>query len=440
MQKKLIALAVASVFAAPAFAATSNVDIFGKVGVEVSSTTNGKPSSSNATSSERNMNVDSSQNTELGMKGAEDLGGGLSATWQIAVDVRMDGVGTNFAPRNTYVGLKSKSMGEVRIGKHDTPYKSSTGKLDMFTGTVADYNSLMGTSGFTAATGTGFSTVGGVAGTDVTNFTGTSTSNTQFDARPNSLIAYISPDFGGFGFSAAYVAINEDLRDDQTGRQTKDGQAYSLAANYSNGPIFVTAAYEKQRGARSNFGSMSNNDGYGSQDDPADQKAWKLGVGLDLAGFNFNAIYERLTDNVSGCSVTFGYSGNAQGLLRDTCSHERNAWYLGAGYKMGNVKLKAAYTHMGSMDGQSNTGAKQWAVGADYSMSKRTTVYALYTKLTNDDDAAYSIGQGGTSQPTNILLNTRTAPGLTGGANVGLGDLAGGADPSAFAVGVVHTF
>lgn len=463
MQKKLIALAVAGVFAAPAFAATSNVDIFGKVGVEMSYTSNGKPGTRDfggytdtVTGSERDFNVDSSQNTELGMKGSEDLGGGLSAVWQIAVDVRIDGVGDNFAPRNTFVGLKSKSLGEVRIGKHDTPYKMSTGKLDLFTGTIADYNTLIGTSGFNLASNTtGRTSVTASTGSAVYvaqafGFTGTSTSNTQFDARPNNVVAYLSPDFSGFSFAGAYVAMNEDTVDDQTSRKTTEGQAYSLSASYTNGPIFVTGAYEKQKASKSNAGGLNNVTGYGSGDNPAEQAAWKLGVGLTFGTLKLNGLYERLTDNVSGCDVSVNYTGATLGVERDTCSHERNAWMLGAAYGIGAVTLKAQYTHMGDMDQQNRTGAKQWTVGADYALSKRTTVYALYTKLTNEEHAAYSLGQGGTSSPTNVLSNDRGQDGFpgacggdgmgSGGSNIGLCDLHGGADPDAFAVGIVHTF
>ena len=42
---------------------------------------------------------------------------------------------------------------------------------------------------------------------------------------------------------------------------------------------------------------------------------------------------------------------------------------------------------------QLNTGAKQYSLGFDHNMSKRTTVYALYSKLNNDDQCRYGSGR-----------------------------------------------
>ena len=337
----------------------------------------------------------------------------------MAVDIRVDGTdstfnsstastsGQNFASRNTFVGVESKSMGRFIIGKHDSPYKLSTGPLDQFTGTIADYNTLMGSNGFTVGSATGIAT-----------------SITTFDARPGNLLMYSSPNFNGFDVKAAWSATNEANVNPITGSVTNKGDFWSMSGNYANGPIFATIAHEVQKGARSNILTPTTT-GYGAGDNAVKGKATKLGFGYNFGSTKVGLIWERIKDNASEGVKASTYAGFA-----NTNSRDRKAWYLGAAHNLGKVTLKGAYNKMGDMDGLSESGAKQWTVGADYSLSKRTSVYALYTKMSNEQNAAYSLGQGGTSMATNVM----------GNASAAVGNARGGADPKAFAVGMVHTF
>ena len=82
---------------------------------------------------------------------------------------------------------------------------------------------------------------------------------------------------------------------------------------------------------------------------------------------------------------------------------KRNIWYTGAAYTMGNATLKAAYAKASDLKGSGNasafgsdTGASQWSVGGDYSLSKRTTVFALYTTVRNDNAGVFSLAGGAT--------------------------------------------
>lgn len=140
MKKSLTALAVASAFVAPAaMADTSNVSIYGIVDLAVGSTNNGAVSASQV----------SSQVSKLGFKGSEGLGDGLSAIWQIEQQIDVDnssaaGAKNTLATRNSFVGLKSERMGTVLLGRHDTPYKIATRKLDVFVDQLATNYSLMG--------------------------------------------------------------------------------------------------------------------------------------------------------------------------------------------------------------------------------------------------------------------------------------------------------
>lgn len=45
---------------------------------------------------------------------------------------------------HTRCSLASDSMGKVILGRHDTPMKISTSRLDPFIDTAANYNSIIG--------------------------------------------------------------------------------------------------------------------------------------------------------------------------------------------------------------------------------------------------------------------------------------------------------
>src|SRR5688500_14980569 len=121
MQKKLMAVAVAGVLGAPAvaLAQTSTVQIFGTMYVEYAYIDQGT-----STTGER-VNVDLLQTpgSEIGFKGEEKLGGGLSAWFQCATtaDVRGQSV-DGWCSRNSALGLEG-GFGNVFIGNWDTPFK-----------------------------------------------------------------------------------------------------------------------------------------------------------------------------------------------------------------------------------------------------------------------------------------------------------------------------
>ena len=381
MQKKLIALALASAFAAPAFAATSNVDIYGSINESIERVDNGL-----ATYNRMVTN----NNSFLGFKGSEDLGGGLKAVWQLETNVSFDGNGAAantttglgsvnsnlFGTRNTYIGLAG-GFGTVIAGVNDTPYKMSTGPLDQFVGTLGDYNAVFGSAGAVAS------------------------NSGLFDLRTANTIAYLSPNFSGFDFKAAYVM---GLEGQTTGTNSR-ANAYSLSGTYNNGPLFATAAYEKHNNVGTtacNVGAVCLGQGTNDQD------AWKIGAGYTIGAFKVGALYEKMGDNYA---ATSGSKIN------------HSAWMLNGAYNIGAVTLKASYTKAGEINNVANSGAKMYAFGADYALSKRTVVQAVYAKMDNESAASWDLGQG----PTVGNAGTTTATGL-------------GQAVSGFGLGIKHAF
>lgn len=361
MKKTLIALAVAALPMA-AQADSSNVTVYGQMNVSLdflrtASTTSGADTS---------LNRVSSNSSRIGFKGTEDLGNGMAANFQIEQQIGVESDSTTAGAgvamgghglRNTYVGLSGKSWGEIRVGRHDTPYKMATGNLDIFADTAADYNSIIGAN----------------------NVTG----SVDFDERAANAIAYISPNLSGFTAAIAWVAANE-----LGTTNASNPSAYSLAGMYANGPIFASLAYERYANT-ANVSIADNTD-----------KATKIGFGYNFGDAKVGFIWES-NDTTEAASAK-----------------DRTAYGVNVAYTMGSNVLKAAYLVAKDGNDAADTGAKNLSLGVDHNMSKRTAVYALYTKTSNNTGASYNVGggQGGDYGP-------------------GLGE-----DPSILSFGMKHSF
>jgi predicted porin len=315
MKKSLIALAVAGTFAAPAFAATENVDVYGKL--HVSLNIPGDQADIGNGSGDLQL---ASNASRFGIKGAEDLGGGLSAIWQFEQTLNLDESGGALATRNSFLGLKG-GFGTVLAGRHDTPLKLVGRAVDLFGDTMADSRNVL---------------------------------NGGSDTRANNVIAYLTPNMGGFGIAAAYVT-------DLGAGEVADSSLYNLNATYKNGPVYVGLGYGD--------GDGHENLGLGAH--------MRLAGGFDMGSFKLVAQYDSLEDD----SHFQGQAGDFTGFM------------VGGAFTMGNVVLKANYME-GEYDGdinavnvvggvvvaapQASRDVEQFTIGVDYNLSKRTTVYALY--------------------------------------------------------------
>ncbi|HQS81653.1 MAG TPA: porin [Thiobacillus sp.] len=362
MMRKILAAAIVSAFAAPAFAATANVDVYGVLNYAVASI------DSDTGAVDRQLTL-ASQNSRIGFKGAEDLGGGLSAIWQIESTVFLDEGGGPFATRNTFVGLKG-GFGSVLLGRHDTPVKMLRGKVDNFGDTFADSRNLLGANA--------------VSGTS------------SYDLRPNNTAVYISPNLSGLTLMAAYTAdhgvsgAGATFTNCAAGLDCNDRDGYSVSADYANGPLMLGLGYERHN-------TLIN-----ATNDDLERSIWRAVAGFVVGDLKLGAEYERASADAA------------------LASDDRNGWGLFANYALGNVVLKANYLAVGDYDGVNDSGAKQYTVGVDYNLSKRTTASVFYAQIKNDTNAGFDIGRAqGVSDSTTV---------------------ANGADPSVLALGLKHTF
>ncbi len=376
MQKKIIALAIAAAISAPAFADTSNVTVYGKADLSYDSIKTG--TATNGTAGTTSNRV-SSNTTLIGLKGSEDLGDGLSAIWQVESLILVGNTAgvaatttaasnAQIGNRNTFLGLSSASAGTVVMGRHDTPYKISTRAYDVFGDGIADSRALTG---------------GGVAAA------------ASFDGRQDQVVAYISPKLGGVATLAVGYVNLAPL--DNVATQAKNS-AVSVAGMFDIGSGFGAAlAYEAH-----DFGAFGVTAA-------TKENATKIGASYTMDAINVNFAYEKTSDNLTALTAA-----NKNG---------HSDYYLSGKYSLtANDAIKLAYTKANTINGLTGTDAKQVTIGYDHVLSKRTSVYALYTKLSNGTAASYVLGSGTSS---------------VGGATTIAG---AGASPSALAFGMKHTF
>jgi len=127
MNKKLIAVAVAGACIAPAaMAQTANpVTLYGRAFVAFESV---EATGGTGANLPRRSRVED-RNSFFGIKGTEDLGGGLKAVFQLESQFKLDQNDTTFANRNSGVGLQG-NWGTVILGRWDSPMKTTQTAVD----------------------------------------------------------------------------------------------------------------------------------------------------------------------------------------------------------------------------------------------------------------------------------------------------------------------
>lgn len=344
----------------PALADTANVSLYGVANVSYDFFKTGT-----STSGIRGTTTDkvSSNASRVGLKGSEDLGDGLSANWQIESAIALDNAGGTFATRNSFAALSHRDYGSLLLGRYDTPYKISTRRLDNFADSIGDNRSLMG------------------------SITGTSAS-AAFDGRQPDVFAYTTPLMAGFSAAVARVNLAETTVKATDAKAT----ATSLAGMYESGMLYGILAYETHHLDTVRIGGT--------------ESAWKAGLGYTLADYSFGLAYEKSSDTLGGATSPTACTAMAAGA--NCLGH--NALYLTGKYSFDSNAVKVAYTKVGNLGGAANTGAKQFALGYDHRMSKRTTLYVVYTKLTNDSKANYGLGNSAFSSAATASIGAGAAP------------------------------
>jgi len=270
MKKSLLALAALTAFAGAA-SAQSSVTLYGRVDLSVA-----KNIGSDA------KNVQNGSGSRLGFRGVEDLGGGMSADFNIEHRFNADD-GNSSAPRfwhaRSTVGLKG-GFGRIALGREYTP-------AFLYAQLAAD---PWGWDTIAAYTQTG----GGIA-----------------KVREDNTINY---QIGGGGFNFWGQVAEGNGGDKPVG----------FAVNYSSGPLYAAYGYENPTGDNDiwhyfnvnyNFGAFKILAGYGTGDTNADvgRDQIQLGVTAPMGAGELRAAFGRLKDDNLGTTsqkVAIGYHYN----------------------------------------------------------------------------------------------------------------------------------
>ncbi len=327
MKKSLLALALLGAFAGVAHA-QSAVTIYGTIDAGVTK------------KSESTLAIGKRDNNKLGFKGTEELGNGLKATFQLEVRYEPDTGTPESTTRPLFqgesrVGLQG-DFGQVRLGRGLTAYQASVGAFDPWNGvpSTAGYLTDILVAGYATTYGSG----SGSAPLDPAGNSGNRFSNAIF---------YNSPEFGG-GFQAnvtvgakeanggpAIIGHGNALAPQYAAGAEASATPYSLSGTYKNANVGAMLAFERNA---------------------VETKIWSIaGSVAPVADLKLTALYAR--QNQGHTLVT-----NAT----------TKAWVLGANYTVGAGKFLAGYGQK-SPDGLVKT--KQFSLGYEYSLSKRTYVY-----------------------------------------------------------------
>lgn len=331
MKKTVLALAALAAVSGSAFA-QSSVTLYGVVDASLENV--------KGTDSVTRVSSDNLATSRLGVRGMEDLGGGLKAKFVLESAVKSDtganGGGTaRFWDRGAWVGLGG-DFGELRLGRTDSSIGVLAGNTSILGGQAYDDFKIAGTfagndyrrvdnsityllptfvEGLTAQVQ--YSTAVGTSAT-----AGTETANVDTGKAWGFNVAYAG---GPFGAGLGYIKAKQDAAGDQ------EGEGVLVYASYDFGPAKLTGYYNQDdsEAAKATLGTAYDK-----------RELWGLKVGVPV-GTAFN--------------MSLGVS-KAKNVA---FTQDLDATF---------VMLKGVYT-----------------------LSKRTSVYGLFTNVDNDN-AALSVG------------------------------------------------
>ncbi len=334
MKRKLLAAAVASACATPAFAQMpEGLTIYGRVNV-TAERLNTDNSNNPAVPNQSNYElIDNS--SRIGFRYNKELVPGTKAIFQIESRVNLTDGGSTFSSRDSFAGFQGDSYGTIRLGRTIGPVYYAT----------YDYISMHNHD-------TGTSSDALLAGTVVGN-----------QGFMNNTIWYTSPKFGGFTIDFAYSLLGE-ARIDPTVDQPRH---IGLVGSYDAGPLHLALSY-----------ANTKND---SDLDPSaaiaasDATAWTFGGAYDFKFMVLGALWEKAERD------TFVGGGRT--------SVDSDYWRIALMFPFGQHELHLNY---GVVDADGDTGAKQYTLGYNYNITKATKVYGFYTVVDNDDNGNFVMG------------------------------------------------
>ncbi len=326
MKKSLLALAVVAAMPALAQAQTSNVIMYGRVDLGYT-----KTSAAGAL-----LNQAQQSGSRFGVRGSENLGGGLFATFQVEHRFNADN-GSVTSPRfwhgRSIVGLRG-GFGEINLGHNYTP---------LFWVNLA-------------ADPWGYDTVAQISNTQAVGL-----------VRFSNSLEFVTPSMGGLQGRVIY-ALPETATPSPTGAVRKPSANYGFSAVYSGGPLYVGFGYEKHGYAPSNAcpnGLAANTAVCVGQpaNGSANNKAMGLTANYNFGPFRLLTSYSqlRVTPVVPPITTTTTRFVNVSGVVPLSKATELRATYGQGKARVGTSPVTATTRDIG--------------FGVHHNLSNRTTLY-----------------------------------------------------------------
>ncbi|MDR5780396.1 porin [Caballeronia sp. LZ065] len=360
MKKSLLALAALGVFAGAAHA-QSSVTLYGIIDAGFVYTNNA------AGQKQYQMNSGNLQGSRWGLRGTEDLGGGLKAIFVLengfnVFNGRLGQGGAEFG-RQAYVGLGSTQFGTVTLGRQYDSVVDYTGAFEV---------------------GSQWASYFGAHPGDLDNLNNSN--------RVNNAIKYTSANYAGFTFGGLYSLGGN-------AGQFNRNQIWSVGAGYAQGPLQLGAGYLNVKDPNYSF--------FGNT--PASSTtASNMAASRVYSGFASAKTQQVIS---AGGAYTFGAAtvgatySNTQ--FKDVASEAGTglnpAGYTGGSGKFHNAEINFKYQLTPALllgvaydytkgYGLGDAKYHQAMLGADYFLSKRTDLYidGVYQHASGTDSTGRS--------------------------------------------------
>jgi predicted porin len=375
MKKHCIGLIFLSAYAGWA-QAQSSVQIYGILDTGVAyidRVANPGTNNPSATGSKWTEESGTVQQSRLGFKGSEDLGGGLKAFYNleggIAINTGASGQGGLIFGRTSIVGV-SGDFGSLQFGRR----KDYTDDVSSRFSSVDDYGTF-----------------------------GNSVHDNNLDRyggnRSNNQIRYDSPDWNGLRLNGMY-AFGE------TPSSLSTGQSTGLGASYQGGAFSMAFAYFQARlGTLAGGVNTSSDQGAGSAAACAPSvgtpgstclKTWILGAAYDFGKLRWRASVSQVLQPLATANATplnfsakFAPATGASGFTAGGMNNDKTTildtgldYHLTQNWTLNSSFLASRYHFVGAgTQGQ----LTEWIVGADYRFSRRTDLYLFAASLRASD-------------------------------------------------------
>ncbi|WP_028215860.1 porin [Paraburkholderia oxyphila] len=341
MKKTLMVAALTGVFATAAHA-QSSVTLYGLIDAGITYTNNqGGHSAWQATSGTVN-------GSRWGLRGAEDLGGGLKAIFTLENGFNIDngtlGQKGRMFGRQAFVGLASDQYGAVTLGRQ---YDSVVDYLAPLSNTGTQYGGTIAAHPF-------------------------DNDNLNNSVRFNNTVKYSSVNYAGFKFGGTYSFSNST--------EFANNRAYSVGATYNYGGLNVAAAYLHANNDVNNL-QMNSISFSGAQAGDytfaaGRQSTFGGGVNYTFGPATAGFVYTQ-TQLGNAVGISPSQSGTSAGLGFNASSARFQNFEGNVRYALTPaLSLAGAYTYTrANFGGGVNPNYNTVALQSDYALSKRTDVY-----------------------------------------------------------------